>query len=154
MRLWVPHVQYAFQAQHWQFSNGVPYQLAVTQASLRGSGTRSSFHPLLFALCWPSREHGGLDGERRFPKILVLQSLVGADPLGGAVGKESNSERWWAWFTHKRQNSLHASPSLYFSWAAFFIFLFSPLIHQLHCKTADLKHHAKIFGFCGLLSFV
>lgn len=68
------------------------YQLTEVLSSLRRPRTRSSLHPLLLALGRPGGEHGGLDGERRLPEILVFKCFISADPLGRAVRQEPETE--------------------------------------------------------------
>ncbi len=69
------------------------YQLAEVLSSLRRARARSSLHPLLLALGRPGGEHGGLDGERGLPEVLVFKCFVSADPLGRAVRQESGTGR-------------------------------------------------------------
>lgn len=69
------------------------YQLAEVLSSLGRSRAGSSLHPLLFALGRPGGEHGGLDGERRLPEILVFKCLISADALGRAVRQKSRRDR-------------------------------------------------------------
>lgn len=75
------------------------YHLAEL-SSLRRSWAGPSLHPLLFTLGRPGGKHGGLDGERRLPEILMFECLISANPLGRAVrqkpemgGKQSGSEK-------------------------------------------------------------
>lgn len=62
--------------------------MTVSQTSLGRPGAAAHLHPLLLALGRPGGEHGRVNGQRRLAEILVLQALVGQDPLAGTVGQE------------------------------------------------------------------
>ncbi len=44
-------------------------------------------------LCRPRRKHGRIDGQRTFPEVVVLQSLVASNPLLWVVGQEPPEQR-------------------------------------------------------------
>lgn len=66
----------------------VPHQLAVAQATLRGSRASAPLHTLLLALGRPRGKHGGVNGERGLAEVLVLEPFLGVDPPPGEVGQE------------------------------------------------------------------